>query len=401
MRSTYLALSVVFSLIGLSCTHKDTREPASAKQGRELISEKSHEALSQILKGDSPTQDYRRTLEIKFHTDGDEKYLSEQARKSLQQALVESLGGDTPEQGLAKVVAGELKDAVIENFVKTLRIYKIINLGLQADLYFLPEPNDKNSFLPELNNNQLVHLQETSRLSEKWSRTESNTPTRTFLRNSHLVPRQGQADYLGGVVTLFVKIVDVNPKLKLPSLKKRGVQGFVRYRRYFRMNSPKQAVRCDDFVMQVQAKDKSSAQFFTVDIYQNFNLANILPTDESIEIYPGIIAATNDGRADLLPNDSSVGTSISTGNFLIARQKDVNGKIEFSLNKIVYNLKDGSYDAAQSEAKVSAFENKSSTDYPADEHAALGAAKKKFFSRCSNELERYLAMGSLFRRGVR
>ncbi|GEM_PF-6997068 len=401
MRSCYLALSAVFLFVGLSCTHKDVREPASAKQGRELISEKSHEALSQILKGDSPTQDYRRTMQIKFHTDGDEKYLSEQARKSLQQALVESLGGDTPEQGLAKVVAGELKDAVIENFIKTLRIYKIINLGLQADLYFLPEPNEKNSFLPEMSSNQLVHLQETSRLSEKWSRIESFSPTRTFLRNSYLVPKQGQADYLGGVVTLFVKIVDVNPKLKLPSLKKRGVQGFVRYRRYFRVADLNRSVRCDDFVMQVQPKDKTSAQFFTVDVYQNFNLANILPTDESIEIYPGIVAATNEGRADLLPNDSSAGTSINTGSFLISQNSNARGKINFTLSKIVYNLKDGNYDSVRSEAKVVAFENRGSTDYPADEYAALSAAKNRFINRCTSELERYLAISSLFKRGVR
>lgn len=388
------------ALLAVHCTHKEVREPASLNK---IVSDGQVQALADLMGGDSPLNPYRHPLKIQFYTNGDQKYLSETARKALNQAIIETLGVENPEQGLAKLAAGNLKDALIENFVKTMRFYKIINTGLQVDLTFLPQPNNKNDYASELNSNQLIRFNETGALSAKWDQLEKSTDTGTVYNNSVYIPaQQGKADYIGGTMTMFVEILDTRPKFGLPSIKKNGVKGFVRYRRYYRLNRETQKqVSCEGFKLSAKAAGPSVPLFYTVDLYKNFNLKNIIPTEETIEIFPGLLASTNEGRTELMPDKyEKTGKSIPTGQFLVEQKRTVHGVISFSLEKIVYDLKEKKLDRDRSKAKLVEFYSSNNGDSMAEESSALYSARTQYLKKCESSMEKFLNLDALVSGGI-
>ena len=375
----------------LSCTHKETRTPAAVSI-KDVISDRGVKAFSDIIGGDSPINPYRRPMKIDFYVDGDKDYLSETAKKALHQALTDSLL-DKSGQGLAKVVASNLKEQMVENFVKTMRFYKLINVGLQMDISFLPEPNQKDSLESEMNSNQLVRFDELGKLSQKWTALETNTRTQSLYNNSVLVPvTSGQADLVGGAVTLYIEILDATPKFKLPRLTKNGVKGYIRYRRYYRMNEELAAkTTCDKYVISSQRAGKNVPLFYTLDMYKNFNIKNIVPTDETLEIFPGLLAKNSDGRHELMPKkDGKNGKSIPTGAFQVQEKTGALDQVTFAVEKIVYDLKDKSLDRRKSDVKMVSFDSRRSYDHPVDEGQALYNAKVNFFKKCESSLEKAL-----------
>jgi hypothetical protein len=348
-------LSGLVFILGLNgCTHKEVqeREPAASAAG--IIGVDEGRILAQLIGGDSPVRNYRHPMNASFYTNNDKKYLTETAKKALQQALAESLGADDPEKGLAKIVVGNIKSAVVENFVKTLRIYKIVNTGLQFDIAFAPVTNKPKDFNAQLASNQLVRLDETSSLSAKWDQLEKGSFTKSVYMNSSLIPTNGRANYIGGVATVFIEILDANPKIRLPNPVKNGVKGFIRYRRYYRVQQDHaQKVTCDKYTLSSNRAGEGVPTFITVDLYKNFNLKNLIPTRETIEIYPGLIATTNVGREQLLPRDTKqIGESIPTANFNVSQKKLLGGDLTITLDKLVYGATDNKIDPSLSEASI-------------------------------------------------
>jgi hypothetical protein len=353
----FKVLSGLVFILGLGgCTHKEVqqREPAAAA-APEIISADEARILAQLIGGDSPVRNYRHPMKASFHTNNDKKYLTETARKALQQALAESLGVNDPEKGFAKIVAGKLKEAIIENFVKTLRVYKIVNTGLQFDLAFAPTPNKPKDFGSELASNQLIRLDEINSLSAKWDQLEKGTFTQSVYNNSPMIPINSQAaNYIGGVATVYIELLDANPKFKVPDPTKNAVKGFIRYRRYYRVQQDHaQKVTCDKYTLSSNRAGEDVPTFFTVDLYKNFNLKNLIPTPETIEIYPGIIATTNVGREQLLPSDTNqIGKSIPTASFNVSQKKLIGGDLTITLDKLVYGATDKKIDPSLSEASI-------------------------------------------------
>ncbi len=383
----------------LHCTHKEVREPASVKA---IITDGETQALADLFGGDSPLNTYRHPMRVQFHTNGDKKYLSETARKALNQALIETLGVENPEQGLAKLAAGNLRDALVENFIKTLRVYKIINTGLQMDLIFAPVPNQKNSYADELSSNQLIRFGETGRLSQKWDQLDKETVTGNVYNNSTSIPaKPGEVDYIGGALSLYLEILDTKPKFGLPSPKKNGVKGFVRYRRFYRLNKEaSKTATCDNFTMSSKASGVGVPLFYTVDLYKNFNLAKLIPTEETLEVFPGLIASMNEGRAELMPDTfEKTGKSISTGRFLVAQKRSTAGEISFSLKKIVYDLKEKSLDRSRTEVDLVEFYSNAEGGIVA-ESQALSAASNYYLKKCEASMEKFLGLESFVQGGL-
>jgi hypothetical protein len=299
MKNLKVLSGLVFVLGLSSCTHKEVqeREPA-ATSAAGIISPDEGRILAQLIGGDSPVRNYRHPMSASFHTNNDKKYLTETAKKALQEALAESLGATDPEKGLAKIVVGNIKAAVIENFIKTLRVYKIVNTGLQFDIAFAPKANNPKDFDAQLASNQLIRLDETNSLSAKWEQLEKGSFTDTVYKNSSLIPTSGKdANYIGGVATVYIEILDANPKIRLPNPVKNGVKGFIRYRRYYRVQQDHaQKVTCDKYTLSSNRAGEGVPTFYTVDLYKNFNLKSLIPTPETIEIYPGITQPTLVGR---------------------------------------------------------------------------------------------------------
>ncbi|MFS4459211.1 hypothetical protein [Bdellovibrio sp. HCB2-146] len=395
MRQLKIAGALILSLGLASCTHKkvvseaaDSREPAAAGIS---ITPSQEKILAEMISGDSPIKPYRHSMQVRFYTNNDKKYLTETTKKALQEALFKSLGSDTSEQGLGKIVAGNLKDAILDNFVKTLRVYKIVNTSLQVDLVFAPTPNKAGDFTTEFASNQLVNLDEVGSLTSKWDQLEKATTTDSVYKYSTLVPDTGRnASYIGGVATIFIEILDANPKLRLPLPLKNGVKGFVRYRRYYRVPQDLSSeMVCGNFTLKAAKAGAGVPLFYTVDLYKNFNLKNLIPTAETVEVYPGLIATTNVGRQELLPRGTEgIGKSIPTASVIVSQKKGLGGDVSFSLQKLVYKAEDRVLNYGDSEVDIVKRTGRSFG--PAEDSTLANQAKINFLKQCEKPLSKLL-----------
>ncbi|KHD88640.1 MAG: hypothetical protein OM95_07490 [Bdellovibrio sp. ArHS] len=386
------AFLAVTAFLSLHCSHKEKREPAATKS---LTTDAGVEAAAEIFGGDSPTQAYRHPLKINFYTNGDQKYLSTTARKALEQALTESLSAEVPEQALAKLFVGNLKESVLENFVKTLRVFKIINTGLQVDLTFTPEPYRKDDYSAELSSNQLFRLSDVGTLSRKWENLEKATMTGSIYNNSVYVPIQNKADYIGGVMTLYVEIMDLKPGIPKPS--KKGVKGYVRYRRYYRVNdSLNKPMQCENFIASAKGGGNGVPVFYTVDIYKNFNLKNLIPTDEYLEVYPGLLATSSEGRSELMPDKfDSVGKSVQTATYTVEPKRRFSESVSFKLKKLVYDMKTKEININKSSVDLVEYIPDGGESSSQNQDMVLNDAKRQLFKKCEKQLESFLNLQSV------
>lgn len=376
------ALLLGASLFCLHCTHKESRTPASTT--KPLVTDKETQALLDILGGDSPTNNYRHPMRVHFYTSGDQKYLSETVRKSLQEALQKSLGTEAPEKALGKAVAGNLKAALIDNFITTLRVYKIINTGLQFDLSFVPQPNNKNDFSAEMSSNQLIRFNETGKLSRQWESMKPLPLINSLYNNSVYIPLQkGSTEYIGGVISIYVEILDASPRLRIPSVTKNGVKGFIRYRRYYRVNKDlASTLTCDQYALNIKRATEGVPLFYTTDLYKNFNLKDLIPTEETFEIYPGLLVPTNEGRHGLLPSakQSAAGIAIPTATFSVNEKRPANNRSGFPIRKLVYDLKNNRFDTERSQVEG-------------------GVGARQFFTKCESSLDQLFSLDSTLHGG--
>lgn len=389
----YLVLPLSWVIFS-GCGHSPSRDPAGDQKN---IIDVDFQAMSELIGSDSPLNSYRHPLRLAFHVNGDKKYITETTRKALNQALTETLGADTPEQGLLKLALGNVKDALLENFVKTLRFHKLINMGLQFDLNFLPEPYDKNSFRPEMDSNQLVLLNQVGELSNKWNQAKSKTDTETVYNNSSLIPMtKGASDYVGGTLSVYLEILDTNARFKIPNPLKNGVKGFVRYRRFYRNNEGVgKNVSCGPFLISSTTPQSAVPVFYTVDIYKNFNLKNLIPTAEVLEIFPGLVATNKEGRSELMPDTfERSGRSIPTAVFVVETGGSANANTSFRIKKLVFDLKEKGLNTYLSEVELINQSNANVSNI-SDQQSLLNSSKNQFFNKCENVIEKYFSLDQI------
>lgn len=374
--------SVLASATLLSCTHKEVRTPAGASSP---FTEDGAAAVNEIFGSDSPTGKFRHKLYVDFYTNGDRKYLSETAKKAIGEALEKTLTENT-DQSLVSAALGNIKGAMIDNFVKTLRLYKITNTGLQLDLTVIPEKNSKDSFADELNSNQLVRLDQVGGVSSQWSQLETATYLDSIYKNSSLVgTKSKKADFIGGVVSLYAEILDATPGFGRPL--QNAVKGFVRYRRYYRVNQNLGSFTCDKYTVTAQSRGGGVPQFYTVDLYKNFNLKNLIPVEETVEISPGYIVASGEGRRELSAfGDKDIGKTIRTTNYSV-QDKSISSVGSFYIKKISYNLSNKEIDIAGSEMGP--------IDIKGDMNSGLSRARQAFLKKCEPQMKKFLKLSEV------
>lgn len=342
------------------------------------------QALRELFGDDSPTAAYRHRLKVDFYTNKDKTYLGATAKKAVAEALEKTLV-ENKDGSLTAEALENLKSAFIANFVTTLRLYKIVNTGLQLDLTFIPEANKKSDLDEEFENNNLIRLDKVGGLSAEWKKLESGSYLDSIYRNSASVPVKKKSDYIGGTISFYVEILDATPGFGRPS--KNAVKGFMRYRRYYRMNRAFAAKReCQKLVLGAQPRN-SGPSFFTVDIYKNFNLANLMPVTENLEIFPGYLVATGEGRTELAAfGNKGVGKTVRTTNFIV-QDKSPRSVGSFYLKKLSYSLAEKRWDLAGSEIGPVTLQG--------DTSRALYEGRVKLFKQCESSLPGYLNLTDL------
>ncbi len=298
--------------------------------------------------------------DLNFRTNVDAKYVEDQGRhvfnKALGMTLEKVTGGDLKEQAeedskkqsITSLFSTNLKAQIIENFVKTLNVLKIINGAFQIDINFVPKIHKKISYRPELTNNQLIQLDDTRKLFSKLTHDEASLATRVFINNSK--PSSDIYQYRGGQITLFIKLLDLHFNLEdpIPKTKKKAVKGFIRYRRYFNGNNldriiPKVSTK-DLKISEMQVDAKNKNFFVTVDSYESFTLAELAPKFDRMEITFGKILPDNFSNKSFFKKMvSSSPAAIETGSLKISGK--VYNKEEWSnftteLEKVVIKFED-------------------------------------------------------------
>jgi hypothetical protein len=136
-----------------------------------------------------------------------------------------------------------------------------------------------------------------------------------------------------------------------------------------------------------------------VDVYKNFNLKDIIPTEETLEIYPGLIASTQEGRSELLPDTGGKYVSVPTMRYQVG-QKKMMAESEFVVKKLVYDLKDRKFDVERSEIEMTSFRSMTKNQRMSEEDEVKSAARREYFQKCQSVLEKQLLLNQVIPGGV-
>lgn len=398
MRPMVLPLSTSVLLL-MGCSHQQTREPAAMEPSM-LFNEPSSQAARNIIGSDSPIANQRFPMSVNFYIDGDEKYLTENAKKAIRQAIYETLRGDTTELGLVKSLTGNLKDEFLETFVKTLRVYKIVDIGIQVDFQFSPVPNDPTSYNDQLKSNLLV-LQTPSPGLSKRIADPAPTQTQKILFGSRTIDKGSKSDmtHLGGVISVYLKVLDTRLAPRLPNPKQNAVKGFIRYRQFVSgPNLPTQEVRCGNFKLKIVPEQYPMASFYTVDFYKNLNLKNIIPIDEGYEIFPGSIAPANLGRNEMVVSkNEGLGEKYASHAILIQDLSPTHRQLTYKINSIHKGAAEENFNLRKSALQLVNFKSLNPKD---ESHLsaieAMNRSAREALSSCKKEISAWTHLQKIF-----
>lgn len=262
--------------------------------------------FNDLLSGATYNKQIKQTVETEFWTSSDETYVKTKSKQAFQSAIIKSLTNTHPGQQTTKADSfltrfkQDLIQSVIANFIKTLKVYKIVNGIFQYDVHFIAEEDSPLDYSPEMASNQLIDISQVATLTSRIA--EAKDATKIVKKIKHLPnilpPISGDSSmyqYLGGTVSIWVSLLA--PKF-LPTLTKNALNGFVRYRRYFRVNHlPHLALNADRRLHLDKAfwhADKPQDQIVTVDIIKTFNLQTMKPQLNTLEISFGQILNPRD-----------------------------------------------------------------------------------------------------------
>lgn len=239
----------------------------------------------------------------RFWSDIDNRYLMTATRRAIDSGLTEGLrrSGDTTDFA---AIRGSLEAAFVDEFITTLAVYKIVNKRLQFDLYYLPVLDDPDRFGPELASNRLIRLNDTGGLQAALAhaRAPVSMPAlrETFDLITATAPAGERYTYLGGVITVSARILDLRLNYRKPRPKPRqnAVKGFVRLRRFFTAHHfADTEITGNSFAWPAAT---AGAQYVTVDHISKFSIGQPRPKPRLLNIHFGLLldGYDNDLQAD-------------------------------------------------------------------------------------------------------
>lgn len=298
-------------------------------------------------------------VQIRFSTDKDKTYINEKATEALHAALSKSFmelnAGDDPSATLSALVKKNLVAEVMDKFVKTLYVYKIFDGNFQVDFIFTPRAINSINYHHELSTNQLVNLEETGTLYDKLTRKQISL---TEQIKNNPVPNNGDLyQYIAGAISINLELADMTPAFKVPDPKKNVVKGEVKFRKYYRINDRSLlnfSVKKKDFTVDtVHLKDEkdSKEHMMTVDVVKKFNLKEIIPKNDRIEISFGEITDLKIEKRNLWSRFMAFvnGENITTSS-LNFYGKYEGEEYKAKINKLVYSFEDRKF---TSDSKIS------------------------------------------------
>lgn len=294
-------------------------------------------------------------LEPRFWTSLDGKYLKTKASLALHETFTKTFiqMEKENEHNLTAVFKKNLLDTVVNQYIKTLNFYKIFNGAFQFDFNFTPKEHRFLTYDDELSSNQLVIHNKKNNLHQMMVK-----PDHSWAKAVHLskTPHSGeQYQYNGGSISVWLKLLDLN-LLKLqnpvPNPKKNALKGYIRYRKYFRVNEPSKInleINNDlisSKMLHFKKNSKENFIYMTVDIYQKFNLKSMIPQNDKMVINFGSIIPNNLNRdsifkdmINMFSNEKKIETATLT---LRGETKSASGKQKFrtKIETLVYSFVD-------------------------------------------------------------
>lgn len=339
-------------------------------------------------------------LSLNFRTNKDEPYVKEVLQESLRETIRTSLiqkktetaeeGVESHDKGLVALIKGNLINNLVDNFVKTIKVYKIINGTFQIDLNFVPKVQKEFGYGPELASNELVNWSQKDSLFNELKKED--VPLHQKILETPVPSGSNTYQYKGGQITIWFKVMDLVPTLHLPNPKKRGVKGFIRLRRYYR--APELA-NTDPFIedkdfrlnmvhfksLKKKNKNGVSENFVTADIYKEFDLENPVPKLDRVELHFGKVLPDNFHKNSLIGRlfaykEKTIETS-ELNLYGVLKYHDKEYVFESQLNKLVFDFKSGEF---SKKSKIKTVFKKSNLKGP-----QLGSAQLKVYNKLLEE----------------
>ncbi len=301
-------------------------------------------------------------MQPRFWTDLDDKYLQTKAKLALNNTFVQTFAKvATPQE--EKPLAALFKENLIKNlvtqYIKTAQVFKIFNGTFQIDLNFTPIEHQNITYKKELSSNQLISFDEAGSLYDELVADETTLAQQMASVDFPVSTELYQ--YTGGSISIWLKLLDMsfNPLKPIPNPKKNALKGFVRYRRYFKVNSPSRMdfnLSDDKVTSKVLHFKKNkevftNARYITVDIIKEFNLKNLIPSDGRMEIHFGDIVPNNIKKGNIIRDFfSKKEKNINTGELIFSGEFKGyrSGSYKTKIKKLVYDFKEKKFTSKSS-----------------------------------------------------
>ncbi|GAB4011293.1 MAG: hypothetical protein Fur0010_05400 [Bdellovibrio sp.] len=309
-------------------------------------------------------------IRTNFYTNKNERYLKEKSLKTIQEAFQKTFEHKRTEEKAAKLFTKNLYSEFIDNFIKTIQITKIVNGQFQFDFEFVPEINQKIEFTNELSTNDLIDIRNQESLLEI-----VDTPPKEITDEILDIPWPDSGDYyqyVGGNITAWFKVLDLiwKPSSPIPNPRKNAVKGFLRFRKYFKVNpqnSKLQLIKNRFFNIEniiFTKGDESNHTYVTVDVYKTFDLENLNPQLDRMEIYFGKLKPSNEIHDSILENliskdkpDINTGDLILRGFYISDFDSQKKLQVQIKIKSLIYDFKSDELDE-ESKIIVSADGNR-------------------------------------------
>ncbi len=322
----FLALITSFCVVAIIYTffnrHERTVSNISTIQSKRSPASLNNFIDEKVLKDYFVQNHYQKTVryEIIPHlwSDKDLPYIKNKLKETIQTSIINSFTADTE---LKEVLMANFIKQATKNFILTPAFYKILNGTFQIDIDLVPQKDSHFEFNNELSSNQLVRFDQTGTLLEQISDTDGDpTLVKNIFHNP--IPLAGNKQFIGGSISIWFKILDMafNP-FKVPKPTKNAIKGYVRFRKFFRLNTERLNLRLKDKdlgLTEVYIKSKDSHIYYTADVLAYFNLEDFIPIPEEIKLYPTQIRGREIQKGSRLRQLLSSGSEpLDTARFVI------------------------------------------------------------------------------------
>ncbi|OUR96299.1 hypothetical protein A9Q84_08045 [Halobacteriovorax marinus] len=303
------------------------------------------------------TNSFNKYLNFKmttgFWTDKESEGLRRKANVALHNSFIQTF----EEQSNSSSSVSELfKKSIVENsiskFVNTLYLFEVMNGKFQIDMNFTPQFIQNLTYENELSSNQLVDIK---RLNLKEELKEiSKSQIQTIIETP--IPHVNEKyQYSGGSISIQLNIIDLkwNPKKSMIDPKNSSLNGHIRFRRYYRANKLSdlgldiegKTLKVEMF--QLRKKEGESNNYITVDLYKTFDLNNMSPKRDRIEINFGKLLSNSPKNGTWLRNVfDDREDHYETGDlYLHGKYKShaTTIKTQVKLEKLIYSFKEKSF----------------------------------------------------------